>query len=367
MRPEILKVNLVQLDNLAHYLSGATYTDEKKTEYRDTLLNWNEAIQNKATIPMNDVEHGKLMQDMELLFTWMGEFVHSEQNQLPIELDRIINHLCTDWISTFDKFVIGISNGPFCVMQPNNNMTTLLDRIRLEYPGVVFKRQLITIRLPKHLKDDLFNTVSILHEVGHFFAKEEKLPKLVWERIKKLFPSDPKLAQIIPNNFPWWVQGVQPTEQMIMDHIDEYIADLFGAQYVGTHILNYLDYAKAHCPDTIDSEHPSYNCRKTMVEAFVNDDKTNGLLNIIKEEFVTVGKELSYKRAILSDASFLNSKPMPISNDKELFSTFGLAWDILLRGRTCMEAVIGTSISERDFYNNLNTSLRETIKEYYKL
>lgn len=232
--------------------------------------------------------------------------------------------------------------------------------------------------VPKPLFNDFLFVSIIYHEMGHFVDNYYNISDEVARRIKNRL-SEPKEEERIRKEFFPIIQltydetkGVYTDEKKRDEYIDayigEYVSDLFGAQYVGKHIINHIELNREGTYNLNHESHPSPIARASLIAAFLEDDKSNFLLADILDSFVATGLELKNLYVRPADAANLEKgQPLTIRDDDELHSLFQLGWEVYFKGPRAMDTACGNSpgtTSQYEFYTKLNEAMRQSIRNY---
>lgn len=239
--------------------------------------------------------------------------------------------------------------------------------------GLSFAHQIVVFRVPKHLVGDFLYSCVLYHEFGHFVDSFFHITDQVFdtycelERNKKL-PSD-----FYPKYYPM-VMAVAKGDPLLVEkcikrQTGEYVADLFGAQYVGEHICNLMEISSCGKYDGHDFDHPSPNYRETMVQDFLTANNANLVLSTIIDVFKSCGLDLKNRYVAPAELGELEKgKPITIANVDELHSIIKAGWDVYFSKPTSMEVKSSEpsgSLGKYDFYCRVNTSIKESIKNYF--
>lgn len=200
--------------------------------------------------------------------------------------------------------------------------------------GVPLTKEPVFIHVPDNYKDHILANVVLFHEVGHYVDYANAITEFVFEEILPLLKQN-RVSRFKREWFPR-ADGVDFNTDtskipLVKRYIEEYVADIFGAQYAHEHILCYLSFIRARHSGEDTETHPSLHCRRSMVEAFANYCKTNRTTNpllaaIIKYFPMPLSQSVcSYEEADLTDAA------LTFADTNKMLEIFPLAWDVVIR------------------------------------
>ena len=378
MRPEILSLAVTHFYNLCQELKQlGPYSDSRKNQFKDEMIKMSENIYSQNILAMPSASLGALHYVLMVFTPWAQALDSRNCFTLSHEMREVMDNLCSKWIDDYDKHIFAATDGSFSFGYYPADWGNLVNFINRNL-GVSFAHQLFIFNVPKHLHHDFLFIGSLYHEMGHFVEKYYNMRDQVAQKIIDRLDNGQYVDIIKDDLFPiiketYDNKGACINEDLRRSMIEkqsaEYIADLFGAQYLGEHIWNHIEYVACGLYDRYDSEHPSPNCRKNLETAFLKDVQDNILLNDIKDEFKTIGRPLQRRFQIIADAPSLSKgQPVKIMNDDELQSLLMLGWDVYLKGPAAYDQEIGNTVkptSKADFYFILNEAIRKSIENYF--
>lgn len=380
LRPEILSLAVSHFQEVCSILkTQGRYTNPQKTQFRDALAvigaNLSKWDFNKCH---QKIFEAHLVYVRNLLMPWAMALDTRNAYTLSSEMRCMMDNLCRHWIADADKFAFSADDGAFACARYDSDWDVLMSNFELLY-GIKPTCQLVMLKVPKHLYNDFLFIGSLYHEMGHFVDAYYNIADRVCQKIIARLNSPGADEQRIRNEFFPIIQRTYDGDdckdeiqrnKLLLAQTKEYIADLFGTQYLGQHRGNHIEYVSAGAFDEPDDAHPSANCRWNMEEAFLKNDRTNFLYTDICDEFAAVGHPLTVK--IVKPADYLNldkGDPTTIQNDDELHSLLWYGWEVYLKGPQAMAVAQGTPkilLSRYDFYQKLNQAIKLSIKNYLK-
>lgn len=382
MRREVFGLAIAQFCKVCSPLDTQGHSDKRKEDFKKKLKQLGDIYAGKD-IDENSVDYkmfGHYLCILQSAHAWAISLDSKNPYTLSREMRQLIDNLCSMWIHEHDKFIFSTTDGDFAVMRYHSFWDILYSNINTLF-NVDFACQLVPLYIPKHLHDDFLFVASLYHEFGHFVVRYNNMYDQPAQKIiEHLNNKTDKVFDLILDK---WFAAIKDLydpngncsdtklrDKIIESYVNEYMADLFGSQYVGDHISNYVEYLvhgeENKCSDT----HPSYNQRRELVDDFLNDVTDNFLLNCIKEEFVVLGKPLSKRYVSLEKALILSGNPLTINNDEELHSLIYNAWEAYLEETKPQKDKNGVVISSKAdiaLYDRITCSVKTSIKTYFNL
>lgn len=351
--------------------AGNVYNDTRKDSFHHSLQLIKENLSGReisSTMAPGDLRTLALLFDRFSHWTSVlnSNVVGVQHSEIYCCLDRIL----TEWLQgRYNDYILMLSEGDYYIQYPLCDLS-VQNSLAANFNSS-FSHQIVDIRMPKYLFGDVFSNVSLFHEAGHFVDFVYKYHDRVLRKLDGLFTDEQTRPTLIQQSFPYLdTTGYDQTrdEPKILRHLKEYIADLFGAQYVGLNVINYVAWKEDNRLDQEDEDHPCFNCREAIINAFLGGGTDNLLLNVIKEAFYEVQKgELEIRFLNLSHQFFIEDKAYPIGSDAELFSIFKLAWDCYQDGTDPFNATIPAGharLNMNDLYLRLTRLVKESINAY---
>ena len=330
-------------------------------------------------IPTVPEEFRQLESIVQIISQWCELMKDSVGYRLCDEMSFCIVKLISKWDKkAHEKFVV-FTLGDYAINKlKRNKVSKLFDVlivVSLKYQ-VSFTKEPVFIRVPDEFKDGVLSNIVLFHEVGHFVDFDNAISEYVSDDVENEINGKPS-ARILRDYFPSFFNKPfdATTKGKIAIYVSEYVADVFGCIYAGSHILNYLSYLEGNKPKRESETHPSYLCRKKMVDSFIAyckygdtiDNLLSYILNAINSIFNTsIGIVDSNKK----EEDFLSGTYM-IADVDDMFTLFIKPWDMIIRERTNKK--LGRvskeeykKLMEMDLYKTLDENMRLSIRELMK-
>lgn len=372
MNREHLIITIARTFSEAERLSQIDFHDADLNALRDDLYRFASSIH---SIPRSLIDSGNreiISSDAEAI----SLYIHCLMNSLGVtinkEMEYVVRRLAAYWNIDMSKNVLVFARGDYAVRHlifDKLGVNVLEKRCRVKFakePRIVY--------LPQFYDGDmLFNSI-LYHEVGHMVERDNSIAEVIYVKIEDLIKNKPT-CKIINNYFKKLVEKRTTTEEEIKEHIKEYVADVFGCQYLGEHILEYVNYRESSGRNLDREDHPTYACRERLVNSMVkymqNPALTinDGFLEMIVQAFKNTSSidELR-QRCILHPTSYIyQGSAVPLNNDEELFSIFTAAWDVALSGIIKMEQIRkmpAGSMTTIAYYQLINDAVRLSIQNF---
>ena len=351
--------------------AGNVYNDPRKDSFHQSLQLIRTDLCKKEVPPtMSDNDKRTLAFVLDKFSHWTSVLNSNVQGVQHNEIYCCLDRILAEWLQDrYNNYILMLSEGDYLIQYPLCELS--VQNALASNFNSSFSYQIVDIRMPKHLCGDVFSNVSLFHEMGHFVDYVYKYHDKVLRGLDALFNDDNQRPILINQSFPYL--GATGYDQMrdepkILCHLKEYIADLFGAQYVGLNVINYVALKEDDRLDKEDDEHPCYNCREAMINAFLQGATDNLLLNVIKVVFHDVKKgELEIRYINLDPQYFIHDTAYPITNNTELFSIFKHAWDCYQGGTDPFNAQIPSGqprLNMNGLYLRLTKLVKESINAY---
>lgn len=273
----------------------------------------------------------------DLCLKWTERLILSNEYRLNPEMAYCIEQLVSKWNVHKEKKLVVFTLGNFQVLkikrEDNKDYIEYLETMSLR-TGIPQTYEPVFIRVPDEYKDQMLTNVPLFHEVGHFVDRDNSVTDMVYDMIEDELTKS-KTSRFLREHFPRFInvelKDNQEAEKIIRNHISEYIADVFGAQYAHEYILLPAKYVVPE-PAKDDDDHPSLDCRRRFVNVFIDYCKTgecsNPLLLAILEVLNLINKiELCPDQHSAND---LLSDQLTFQNNDELLSSFQVAWKAVI-------------------------------------
>lgn len=328
------------LTSLSRSTSLINFPDADRNTFRDELLLLTDKVIN-TPIPANPIIFNFLENAVKLTTIWNRLLQNSDGFHLCDEMKFCIESMIAEWDPASKGKIVVFTLGDYAVNKQKKDRYSKLVEILIAISNVfnvTFSKEPVFILVPNQFKDENLANIVLFHEVGHFVDHDNALNDYVFEDVDNEIQGNIK-ARILREYFPMLYD--QPltakTADILRSHIEEYLADVFGAIYSHAHILNYLDYLKGDKPNEFDEEHPSLNCRKKMVSAFIAYCKRGStsdhlLQYIINAMEGVTGKAISLIDPPYTPEQYLNAS-ISLSTVQDMHAMFVTPWDMLLEER----------------------------------
>ena len=314
-----------------------TYSDARRQSFHNSLKGLYDSLKRwQMPVGLNDSYKQDLTTLFEVFSRW-SEVISMNTDQMPHkEILKCLESILYEWLGAeADNYLLTLSDGEYLYRFPICNLS-VLNNFTEGFWNVHFDFFPIELALPKYFSEDVFFNVVLFHELGHFVESFFNLDDIVFRSIEPLLLDFSINKDLIDQSFPF-LDGKNSIEKVdevkTRAHICEYIADLFGAQYVGTHIMNYASYKQDRDLNKDAPEHPCWNKRNEHVSAFVNGNTNYILINANKTEFGKINaKGMAVRYIDLNPKYFYDGQPHPVQNETEMISIYKHIWDLYLPG-----------------------------------
>lgn len=309
---------------------------------RETFKNEVVSIVDKLLLVDFRADFAPYTQEEYVSFVWMAamwleKLQKAVGNRICDEMAFCLKSVIAKWDPLQAQRLVVFVHGDYAIRKEkrnkkNNDIDILLTMAART--GVPLSKEPVFIHVPDNYKDHILANVVLFHEVGHYVDYANAITEFVFEEILPLLKKN-KVSRFKREWFPR-ANGVDfntdaSKNSLVKRYIEEYIADIFGAQYAHEHILCYLSFIRARHSGEDTETHPSLHCRKCMVEAFCDYCKTNRttnpLLSAIIKYFPTALSlsACTYAEADLTDAA------LSFADIDKMLEIFPLAWDVVIR------------------------------------
>lgn len=371
-RPDLLALDESHFHEVCMAVNNKDNTDPRKNLFKQDLLKLSECLLAEDIYSMSDSYITDRLSVLGLFLNWALALDSRNGYTLSKPMRLLLDNLCEKWIPEHDKYVFAVTDGDYSVQRYVPNVEVALENVRNLF-GVSFSHQLVIFRVPKHLAGDFLYSCVLYHEMGHFVESYHNISCQICNDILVGLTDGSLTDSFLHDFFPYSLGYLHIDRSRfitcIFMQIGEYVADLFGAQYVGKNICNLMESLCHKSYGINDIEHPSPNLREKMVEDFVNGITTNVLLNMITTEFSKKTLALKPRFKVLSDGAKLKvGEPLSICDDDELHSIINLGWEVYFSKASTMEALLGmplNSIDKYSFYNRINEGIKTSIDNYF--
>ena len=268
---------------------------------------------------------------VEFVSEWLKQFRDSHAYRLNAEMSFCIERLIEKWDLQHTQKIVVFTLGEYAVHKVKRGVNTKQIDFLLglsQTTGVQLTKEPIFILVPDEFKNFMLANVALFHEVGHFVDRDNSISDLVFTDIYPLLLSK-RRSKLKRECFPRYegkdIAAIADAETLVKSHIEEYIADVFGAQYAYEYVLCYLAYLSAKSTNRDGRNHPSYNSRRNFVSAFLRKSEgkrvNNQLLDAILKylpNLTTVDSNFTVEELLAPDLQF--------ADVEQLFGSFALPW-----------------------------------------
>lgn len=372
-------VNLIKNQFCANWedARALTFADPRRTSLQkslETVYDYFKVRDFKHTISEKAKQDNSIV--LETFSRWT-EVLHLEAC-LPSykEMVKTLEHILQEWIGAeASDFIISISEGEYAICHTFLDLASLNDFTEVGW-RVHFDHLIIDLRAPQYFFEDIFTNSVLFHEIGHFVDfKQHYSDDIYTTDIEPILLDAAHNVDLIKQSFPFLaVTGFDKSrdEKKVRSHIKEYFADVFGAQYVGEHIMNHVLRREDFRLDTEDAEHPSCNQRVAMVKEFLTYDRDKGSQNILLSKIIATAKNanreiLSKHYGTVNSAQLIMGRKINVTTDAQLYGVFKSMWDLNLRGMNIFHSYrqnFPWKASSFEWYKKLNQLAKDSINTY---
>jgi hypothetical protein len=303
---------------------------------------------------------------------WMHFLITSNATNVPTQMSFVLKKILYAWLGKgLDNLVVVFVEGDFSVTRfKKDPMGTSLFEAST---GIKFSKDPVFVRVPHSYQEDMLFNIALFHELGHIVDEHLNLYFDVRENVLSSVSGNVDKS-IIRKYFPILNAKRSLDTEVLTSYIKEYIADLFAAQYVGTYIVEYLDYLGERTRNAESRTHPHLNERRKLVEDFITcmnsstHRTSNFLLQYIMESFNGTGKgELAIRWKFIQGDDLIKGSPVILTNLDDLFSLFKHAWDVVYGGVNAVETARNVQLntmSHYSFYDSLNKCVLDSVTRF---
>ncbi len=333
----------------------------------DTLLSVNYHISFSPYLPDEFVGY------VQQITIWLEKLNDSYNYRLNEEMTFCIKELIAKWDSHNAARLVIFTLGDYSVQKAKRNrVSNNIDELLTisKRTGIPITKEPVFIQVPDEFKDHIVANVVLFHEVGHFVDRDNYVTDLVYDEI---------LPELNKNNtsrfrrewFPRFngvdISTVSDAVVIIKNYIGEYIADVFGAQYAGEHILCYLSFLMAKSSNDDTKKHPSLNCRKKMVESFLYYCKNGKANNLLLASIINYIPGLATVSCPFSEAQLLDPN-LCFADSEQMFNSFISLWNYVMRETKRQHikkagAKSYSQVLDLPYYKKLDKNIKRAINE----
>lgn len=377
MNPQYLNLSRSQLSVAWNRSRLNHYSDNRKQKFHDNLGQLYDNLMKK------DFYDSTLTDDDLIFFRKVLEFFkeslalldNNTISSVPHEYVECLNIAARQWLTDFDNYIIVMVDGQYAIEPQVEDTWSFYPLVKSKL-GVEFKSVLLKVIMPRQLSRDYLTNVCLFHELGHFIDTKLKISESAYK--DQLFDKwvNGKSSEIDA----WFSAGKSAyltktdsgVTKIIGDiqsvyYLKEYFADLFGSQYVGENILNYLDYINDN-PSLDYPKHPSDYKRRQMYQDFSkNNISSNPVLESLYESTLAQAKRgLSQQYVDIDKTDMLMLVPAELNNEQQLLSVFKMGWEVYLGGSKPIEDQNGINkqLPPDRIYECVNNLIEKSINNF---
>ena len=376
MTREHLVLIIARMYKEVERLSQLDFQDADKNNLRDDLSRFAQALHSLPRQIVNTGNQEQIAHDAETITEWAHCLMNSYGITINRELEYVVRLMAAHWGITPTHNVLVFAHGDFAVRHLNkidaigiNVLEKNLKQRFTKEPRIVFLPQLYD-------GDFLFSSI-LFHEVGHMVERDNGLAEIIYPKISSLLLHKPN-CKLINAYFKSIKESKTTTETIIKSHIKEHIADLFGCQYLGNHILEYVKYRESSGRNVDRYDHPTYACRERLIQSMVaylqspthttNDD----YLNMVIDAFHNTNgiDDLCQHYVIHPEANIEQGNPIIANTEEDLFSLFFVGWRVATKGLSIVEQHRGEpngTLTYQRYYSLINDGIRDSIRAYMSM
>ena len=361
------KTQMIQAWNVADF---DQYRNILGDVFHDKIKQFYAVLESTDIDALKEDEHSEFMEYFELIKDWVTLLHYHKADSYPEELVYSLNLVMREWLDNYSDFVVLISDNPYSVTHPLSSIDAIYQNIELRY-CIHFNEKIVKITMPiEHCSDYLVN-VSLYHEIGHYIDNQRGLRWWMFNSLLAPSNNTPAFIAEIQHFFPFYNHPLdEHLKTKFLRHSNEYIADLFSAQYTGEDALVYLKYLRSHNPDIEGEEHPRPALRYEMIDAFLKADNVFIALlralvpKLYKNRSIALDKK--YDLNIVDKVGTLSA--IAVGSEHEMHSLYSAGWKLYKMDNATREANYPATkgLSRHDLYLKLNEVIGSSIGEYSK-
>ena len=295
-------------------------------------------------------------------------------SSVPHEFIECLNIAARQWLTDFDDYIIVMIDGQYAISPQVEDFRMFYTLIKTRL-GVEFNCILLKVCMPRQLSRDYLTNVCLFHELGHFIDEKLKISEGAYKdqllkkwakgkkgEIDKWFFNGNEAYHIVATTTGPQIIG----ELQSLRYLKEYFADLFGSQYVGENVLNYLDYISDN-PAIDGPRHPSDDKRRQMYSDFTKNPSANPVLESLFESTLAQAKHGLVKKYVDVDQTDMHSFiPSELSDEQQLLSVFKMGWDVYKSGSQPFEKQnnLSSPLPSDKIYECVNNLIEKSINNY---
>lgn len=375
MDREHVIIIIARMYQAAERLSHLDFQDADMNTLRDDLVSFANNIHSISRQKIDTGDKNVIAKDAETVSEWIHSLMNSHGVVVNKELEYVIRQMASHWGIGSDRNVFVFSHGSFSVTHFNKIASDPLALSVLESRlGMKFSKEPRIVQLPQLYDGDLLFSTILFHEVGHMVERDNGIAELIYPFVLNQFSSKPS-GKVVNSYFKALKDNKKTTPDMIKSYIKEYVADLFGCQYLGKHILEFVKYKESSGRNVDREDHPTLACRERIVNSMVDymNSRTHTTDDIYLNKIIEVFHNLGgiddlCQHYIIHQESFLEQDQIvAINTEEELFSLFNLGWRVAIKGQHSLEHQRGLAngtLSYNDYYTQINDWIRHKVSSY---
>lgn len=326
-----------KLKQLRAQVAVINFLDADKETFRTELITIADAlIAIDFRVSFDPFLPDEYMTSVRNIKWWLSDLLDSNAYCLCPEMSYCIERMIKRWENHGQPRNVVFTLGDFAIRKCKRDIVSkqiaFLYTLQLK-TGITLTKEPVFVFVPEQFKDDLLSCVLLFHEVGHFVVNDNFLIDMVYMDIMPKLKAS-KTSRLRRDYFPWLL-GVELStipdwELKTRNHISEYISDVFGSQYAHEHIMCFISHKRAKMPNDDNLTHPSYNCRKRVVDNFMEYCRTGRTKDVLINSMITFLPQLSKFISTFTEAE-LTSPNLQFNDEEQMFSVFAPAWGLVMR------------------------------------
>ena len=376
MNPQYLDLSRSQLAVSWKRSRFNHYSDRRKQQFHDNLGQLYEILMAKdfcdPSLTKDDLHFYRNV--LEFFKDSLALLSNNTISSVPHEFIECLNIAARQWLTDFDDYIIVMIDGQYAISPQVEDFRMFYTLIKTRL-GVEFNSILLKVCMPRQLSRDYLTNVCLFHELGHFIDEKLKISEGAyndqllkkWSKgkkgeIDKWFFNGNEAYHIVATPIGPQIKG----ELQSLFYLKEYFADLFGSQYVGENVLNYLDYISDD-PSIDGLRHPSDDKRRQMYSDFTKSPSANPVLESLFESTLAQAKHGLMKKYVDVDQTDMHSfVPSELLDEQQLLSLFKMGWDVYKSGSEPFEKQnnLSSPLPSDKIYECVNNLIEKSINNY---
>lgn len=345
MNSHTFELELVQLEELFSKSRSNKFSDSRKNQFFRDLRNVFDKIESQDYKSFDIAEQREHRDMFDYLFNALEFLDTSTLNVIPFELVSCLEKALNDWVNSTDLIIMtSLSNRKADIWFQSWDkefIKQIKNLIKGKY-GLEIKHRLIRVSLPQSLSRDYLSAMVLYHELGHFVDAELNVTKKIYINKYGAFIIDHKDKLIFYN------------------HMKEYFADLFAAQYVNNSSALYLSHLAYDAKDS--NTHPATSKRNEVVNKFLKGESTDEI-DLIQDALSKMGAEklkIRHELFITEKSQMAKLLPEVFTNDRQLHGIYKLGWDVWMNS----DKNFLKEFTRRQKYHVVNNLIEKTISNF---